>query len=95
MKNLVPNPQLQASRISATISEGFNVTTADGRPARLAIIDEAGNVIEAGQEVAWAAWKICIEVQENFWEGQGHLVVHSSPPGDAALAATLIGKKAA
>ena len=95
MKDSVPNPQLQASRISATVSEGFTTTTADGKPARLAIIDEAGNVIEAGPDVAWAAWKVCIEVQENFWEGQGHLVVHSSPPGDPALAATLIGKKAA
>lgn len=95
MKDLVPNPQLQASRISATVSEGFTVTTADGNPARLAIIDEAGNVIEAGPDVAWAAWKVCIEVQENYWEGMGHLVVHSSPPGDPALAEILIGKKAA
>lgn len=95
MKDSVPNPQLQASRISATVSEGFIATTADGKPARLAIIDGAGNVIEAGADVAWAAWKVCIEVQENFWEGLGHLVVHSSPPGDPKLAATLIGKKAA
>jgi len=95
MKDSVPNPQLPASRISATVSEGFTVTTADGKPARLAIIDEAGNVIEAGPDVAWAAWKVCIEVQENYWEGVGHLVVHSSPPGDPALAEILIGKKAA
>lgn len=95
MKDSVPNPQLQASRISATISTGFNVTTADGKPARLAIVDEEGNVIEAGTAVAWAAWKVCIEAQENYWEGMGHLVVHSSPPGDPELAALLIGKKAA
>ncbi|WP_278958533.1 hypothetical protein [Aquipseudomonas alcaligenes] len=95
MKDSVPNPQLQASRISATISTGFNVTTADGKPARLAIVDEEGNVVEVGAEVAWAAWKVCIEAQENYWEGMGHLVVHSSPPGDPELAALLIGKKAA
>ena len=95
MKDSVPNPQLQASRISATVSEGFSVATADGKPGLLAIIDDQGNVIEAGPDVAWAAWKVCIEVQENFWEGLGHLVVHSSPPGDPKLAATLIGKKAA
>ena len=41
MKDSVPNPQLQASRISATISTGFNVTTADGNPARLAKIGRA------------------------------------------------------
>ena len=45
MKDSVPNPQLQASRISATISTGFNVTTADGKPARLAIVDEEGNIV--------------------------------------------------
>lgn len=95
MKDSVPNPQLQGSRISGTVSEGFSVTTADGKQARLAIVDEQGNVVEAGLDVAWAAWKVCIEVQENFWEGQGHLVVHSSPPGDPALAARLIGKQAA
>lgn len=80
MKNSVPNPQLQAARISANVSSGFVATTADGKPARLAIIDEDGNVIEAGQDVAWAAWRVCIEVQENFWECQGHLIVHSGPP---------------
>lgn len=95
MKDSVPNPELQAARISATVSTGFNCTTADGKPARLAIVDEAGNVIEAGADVAWAAWRVCIEVQENYWEGMGHLVVHSSPPGDPELAAILIDKKAA
>lgn len=95
MKDSVPNPELQAARISATVSTGFNCTTVDGTPARLAIVDDAGNVIEAGADVAWAAWRVCIEVQENYWEGMGHLVVHSSPPGDPELAAILIGKKAA
>lgn len=83
MKESVPNPQLQASRISATISTGFNVATVDGKPARLAIVDENGKVIEAGADVAWAAWRVCIEAQENFWQGQGHLVVHSAPPPEA------------
>ncbi|RRV41318.1 hypothetical protein EGJ86_07485 [Pseudomonas sp. o96-267] len=95
MKDSVPNPLLQAARISATASTGFSCTTADGKPARLAIVDKAGNVIEAGADVAWAAWRVCIEVQENYWEGMGHLVVHSSPPGDPELAAKLIGRKAA
>lgn len=83
MKNSVPNPQLQASRISATISTGFTVATVDGKPARLAIVDESGQVIEVGEPVAWAAWRACIAAQENFWQGEGHLVVHESPPGAA------------
>lgn len=83
MKNAVPNPTLAAANISATVSSGLTATTAEGKPARLAIIDDAGNVIEAGPAVAWAAWRVCIEVQENFWQGQGHLVVHTGPPADA------------
>lgn len=81
MKAAIPNPTLQASRIRATVSTGFTATTADGHPARLAIIDEHGNVVDAGIDVAWAAWRVCVEVQENFWQGNGHLVVHSRPPG--------------
>lgn len=81
MKDSVPNPPLQASRISATISTGFNVATVEGKPARLAIVDESGQVIEAGEAVAWAAWRVCIAAQENFWQGQGHLIVHDGPPG--------------
>lgn len=84
MKKSVPKPQLQASRLTATVSTGFNAKTIDGKPARLAIVDEQGNVLEAGPDVAWAAWRVCVEVQENFWEGQGHLVVHAGPPGAPA-----------
>lgn len=71
---------LEQARISANVNTGYQVTTADGRPARLAIIDADGNVIEAGPAVAREAWNVCIAVQKNFWIGQGHLVVHSSPP---------------
>lgn len=73
---------LEHARISANINTGYQVTTADGRPARLAIIDADGNVIEAGPAVAREAWNVCIAVQKNFWIGQGHLVVHSTPPSN-------------
>ena len=86
MKNSVPNPPLLACSVSATISTGFTAKTATGKPARLSIIDEAGNVIEAGPSVAWAAWRVCIEAQENFWQGQGHLVVHAGPPTEQQAA---------
>lgn len=72
---------LEHARISANINTGYQLTTADGRPARMAIIDEDGNVIESGPAVAKEAWNVCIAVQKNFWIGQGHYVVHSSPPG--------------
>lgn len=72
---------LQQSCISANVASGFQFATADGRPARLAIIDADGKVIEAGDSVAREAWNVCIAVVKNFAIGQGHLVVHSSPPG--------------
>lgn len=71
--------ELLASSISATISEGFAVTTADGRPARLAVVDDAGNIVEAGPQVAQQAWAVCIQAQQNFWRGEGHLRVLSKP----------------
>lgn len=72
---------LQRCCIRANITSGYQLSTTDGRSARLAIIDDQGNVIEAGETVAREAWNVCIQVQKNFWIGQGHLVVHASPPG--------------
>lgn len=72
---------LKQCTISADINTGFQIKTADGKQARMAIIDDDGNIIEAGAAVAKEAWNVCIAVQKNFWIGQGHLVVHSTPPG--------------
>ena len=80
---------LERGCISANVTTGYQLTTADGRPAKLAIIDDQGNVIEAGETVAREAWNVCIAVQKNFWIGQGHLVVHSGPPGMGNQAAAL------
>lgn len=83
VKEAIPNPQLVNAVISANVSTGFRPATRDGKPLHMALVDEAGSIIEVGDDVALAAWRVCIEVQENFWEGQGHLVVHSAPPGHA------------
>ncbi|MCE4070147.1 MULTISPECIES: hypothetical protein [Pseudomonas] len=83
MKEAIPKPQLESAVISANVSTGFRPTTKDGKPLRMALVDEAGCIIEIGEDVALAAWRVCIEVQENFWQGQGHLVVHSAPPTQA------------
>ena len=76
---------LEHGCISANVSTGYCFTTADGRPARLAIIDDQGKVVEAGESVAQEAWNVCIAVIKNFRIGQGHIVVHSAPPGSTAL----------
>jgi len=38
-------------------------------------------VVESGDVVAREAWNVCIAVIKNFKIGQGHIVVHSAPPG--------------
>ncbi|AZC37078.1 hypothetical protein [Pseudomonas chlororaphis] len=80
MKAALPNPIIDGACLKATVSTGFTATGPKGQAARMAIVDEHGNILAVGEDVAWAAWRVCVEVQENFWEGQGHLVVHTSPP---------------
>lgn len=72
---------LEHGCISANVTSGYRFSTADGRPARLAIIDDLGNIVEVGDAVAREAWNVCIAVIKNFKIGQGHIVVHSEPPG--------------
>ncbi|EKZ3178505.1 hypothetical protein [Pseudomonas aeruginosa] len=81
MREMYPNPKIQNAIISANASSGFVATTRDGKPLRMALVDEEDNIIEAGDTVRWAAWRICTEALENLWRGQGHLIIHSSPPG--------------
>lgn len=76
----VPDIPLEGAVIEATISKGFLPASTEGKPLRMALIDSEGRVVEAGDHVAWAAWKVCIQAQHNFWKGQGHLVVHAGPP---------------
>ncbi len=70
---------LPNATISGVSHEGFTCSTRDGKKLRLALVDDDGNVIDAGQQVAQEAWNVCIQVQHNFWIGQGHLRVLSKP----------------
>lgn len=71
---------LQHARISGVIYEGFRCEDTHGRPLKLALVDDTGNIVEAGPAVEEAAWDVCIQVQENFWRGEGHLRVLKEPP---------------
>lgn len=66
--------------LSGVAHEGLTVTTRDGRQARLAVIDEDGNVIEDGPEVAREAWNVAVASYRNFLRGRGYLRVRSDPP---------------
>ena len=81
---------LEHAVISGVSHEGLSVKLKDGRTARLAIVDDQGNVVETGAAVAKEAWNVTLAVYKNFLVGQGHLRVFSSPPGITApsIAAT-------
>lgn len=68
-------PAFAQAELSATCA-GIQARTKDGRPARLAIVDEAGQVLEAGAEVGHAAWLLMLLARRNFLEGNGHVRVH-------------------
>lgn len=76
-----PTDTLQNSQIVGTIYSGLTATTRDGKPARIAIIDDDGTVIESGRAVAREIWMVALKVHTNFLRGTGHLIVHSTPPG--------------
>ena len=83
---------LQKSVISGVCFEGLTITTKDGRPAYLAIVDAEGQIVESGNAVAKEAWNVTLAVYKNLLVGQGHLRIFSQPPGlnlnkDKAIAA--------
>lgn len=64
--------------ISAVSHEGLSVTV-NGKPARLAILTDDGQVIAAGDQVAKEAEAVALNCYRNFLKGQGYLRVNSEP----------------
>ena len=58
--------------IEATASGGLTVTLPDGRGAKLAIIDDHGNVI-ATDDVTRKAFDASCRAYRNFLQGNGHI----------------------
>lgn len=67
-------PALENAEISANCF-GLAVSAKDGKPAKLAIVDESGAVLESGEAVAKAAWMLMLLARRNFLEGLGHVRV--------------------
>ena len=76
------------STITAVSYEAPTVTTPDGRPGTLAIIDADGNVVESGSDIAAVVRNVSIESYRNFLIGHGYLKVLSGPPQIPTKAAT-------
>lgn len=58
--------------IEATAIGGLTVTLPDGRCAKLAIIDDCGNVI-ASEGVTRQAFEASCRAYRNFLQGNGHI----------------------
>lgn len=70
----------QPQRISAVHFQGLRITTPDGQPATLAVVDMQGRVIESGQTVVRAAWEVAIKAYRNFLSDKGILRVKTISP---------------
>jgi len=75
---------IEGAALSAVVTEGLTARTADGRPARLAILDADGNVVAEGEAVARQAWTVALQCYRNFLRGQGHLRVQPGPAREDA-----------
>ena len=73
--------------IDGTATKGLLITTRDGKPAMLAIIDADGNILESGTSVADEALAVSVNIYQGFLMGNGHLCVLTHPPGEAKKAA--------
>lgn len=73
-----PTGAIDGVQISAVSHEGLSVSI-NGRPGRLAIITEDGEIIAAGKEVSSEAAAVAINCYRNFLQGKGFLRVLSKP----------------
>jgi hypothetical protein len=64
--------------ICSVIHEGLRVIV-DGKPGRLAIVDDEGHVIAVGDQVAREAEAVAINAYRNFLESKGWLRTYSAP----------------
>ena len=64
--------------ISAVSHEGLSVTV-NGRPARLAVVTEDGQIVAAGVDVAKEAEAVAVNSYRSLLKGSGHLRVLSKP----------------
>lgn len=69
-----------SSAITAVSYEGLSVSTPTGEAATLAVVDQNGNIIDAGPAVARVVWDVAIAAYRNFLMGAGHLRVLTKPP---------------
>ncbi|AOV01537.1 hypothetical protein N5K37_13805 [Delftia tsuruhatensis] len=73
-----PTGTIEGVQISAVSHEGLSVSI-NGKPGRLAIITEEGQIIAAGSDVAREAQAVAVNSYRNFLQGKGFLRILSKP----------------
>ncbi|QPR32958.1 hypothetical protein I6G96_18545 [Delftia acidovorans] len=73
-----PTGAIEGVQISAVSHEGLSVSI-NGKPGRLAIITDDGQIIAAGKDVAREAQAVAINCYRNFLQGKGFLRILSKP----------------
>lgn len=69
--------------LTAVVHEGLTVLV-NGKPGRLAVLDEHGKVVACGDDVAREAASVAVNNYRNFLKAQGHLRVFGSALETAA-----------
>ena len=75
----IPTGALASAEISAVVHEGLTIKLANGQAGKLAILDDAGQIIDKTPSVATEVWRVSIACYKNFLIGNGHIRVHSEP----------------
>ncbi len=73
-----PTGTIDGVVISAVAHEGLSVMVRGGR-GRLAVLDENGQVVADGDDLALEVEAVAINAYRNLLKGQGHLRVLSAP----------------
>ena len=69
-------------RLQASANDGLQALL-DGRPVRLAVVDDDGTVLAVGAGVAQAAEASSVEAYRLLLRAQGHLLAVSGPVSSA------------
>jgi hypothetical protein len=70
---------LVRSKICAAFVGGLTAQTPAGHAAIFAVLDENGRVVDSGDAVSNAIWRVCLEAHKKFWLGNGHIKVLNMP----------------
>lgn len=78
-----PTGEIEGAEVSAVAYNGFAVSI-HGKPGRVALLDDEGNVYASGTEVARELRAVAVNSYRNFLESKGWLRVYAPPiPPDA------------